>query len=81
VVERFPETVDMRLVYARPGQEDSGSLDFGESFQIRTKDAAHEQQVRELTLTGDSYQAGRLQVIEMVRQGRGAHPMSHRVVK
>src|SRR6266446_10021737 len=62
-------------MYAPQGQEDSGSLDFGEPVQIRAKDAAQELQIHELTLADGSYQTGRLQLLNVVGQGRGAYPM------
>src|SRR5260221_6714504 len=62
-------------MYAQQGQEDSGSLDFGEPVEVRAKDAAQELQIHELTLADGSYQTGRLQLLNVVGQGRGAYPM------
>src|ERR1700687_3929048 len=64
------------MTYAAAGARDSRRLDFAEPVQVGPQNIALEQQIHELTLADDLHQPGRLQLLEVVGEGRSARPMS-----
>src|SRR5438309_4892454 len=49
------------------------SLDFGEALQVGAQDVAAQADVHELARADDLHQAGRFQLLDVMRDRRGAH--------
>ena len=56
----------------------SATLNFRESAQVGAQNVALKDEIHELALANDLDQAGRLQLFDVMREGRGTHVMGLR---